>query len=83
MILMKLFQINFDVNAEGALSKTNYVKKESLSKEVVHRRNPVAKVMYMFKVNNRNNRTRCRICSKLTIKTLVGSLTFLIRNRSI
>ena len=26
--------------------------------------------IYMFKVNNRNNRTRCEICSKLTIKTL-------------
>ena len=24
---------------------------------------------YMFKVNNRNNRTRCETCSKLTIKT--------------
>ena len=24
---------------------------------------------YMFKVNNRNARTRCEICSKLTIKT--------------
>ena len=24
---------------------------------------------YMFKVNNRNTRTRCKICSKLTIKT--------------
>ena len=24
---------------------------------------------YMFKVNNRNTRTRCVICSKLTIKT--------------
>ena len=23
---------------------------------------------YMFKVNNRNNRTRCEECSKLTIK---------------
>ena len=23
----------------------------------------------MFKVNNRNTRTRCEICSKLTIKT--------------
>ena len=23
---------------------------------------------YMFKVNNRNTRTRCEICSKLTIK---------------
>ena len=24
---------------------------------------------YMFKVNNRNTRARCKICSKLTIKT--------------
>ena len=24
---------------------------------------------FMFKVNNRNTRTRCEICSKLTIKT--------------
>ena len=24
---------------------------------------------YMFNVNNRNTRTRCEICSKLTIKT--------------
>ena len=29
--------------------------------------NPVN--IYMFKVNNRNNRTRYQICSKLTIKT--------------
>ena len=25
--------------------------------------------IYMFKVSNRNTRTRCQICSKLTIKT--------------
>ena len=25
--------------------------------------------IYMFKVNNRNTRTRCQVCSKLTIKT--------------
>ena len=25
---------------------------------------------YMFKVNNRINKTKCEICSKLTIKTL-------------
>ena len=30
---------------------------------------------YMFKVNNRNSRTRCEICSKLTITTV---LVFLI-----
>ena len=26
--------------------------------------------IYMFKVNNRNTRTRCEVCSKLTIKTV-------------
>ena len=26
--------------------------------------------IYQFKVNNKNTRTRCEICSKLTIKTL-------------
>ena len=25
--------------------------------------------IYLFKVNNRNTRTRCEICPKLTIKT--------------
>ena len=25
--------------------------------------------IYLFKVNNRNSRKRCNICSKLTIKT--------------
>ena len=28
--------------------------------------------IYMLKVNNRNTRTRCEICSKLTIKTPDG-----------
>ena len=31
---------------------------------------------YMFKINNRNTRTRCEICSKLTIKTPNGSRSF-------
>ena len=31
------------------------------------RKNPAGNCM--FKVNNRNTRTRCEICSKLTIKT--------------
>ena len=30
---------------------------------------PIPAGIYMLKVNNRNNRTRCEICSKLTIKT--------------
>ena len=37
------------------------------------RRNVFARIVlagnYMFQVNNRNIRTRCEICSKLTIKT--------------
>ena len=31
------------------------------------RSNPAG--IYLFKVNNRNTRTRCEICSRLTIKT--------------
>ena len=27
---------------------------------------------YLLKVNNRNTKTRCEICSKLTIKTLIN-----------
>ena len=32
--------------------------------------------IYMFKVNNRNTRARCEICSKLTIKTGVFIFNF-------
>ena len=35
---------------------------------VVQQRNPNPAGNYMFKVNNRNSRTRCEICSKLTKK---------------
>ena len=31
--------------------------------------NPFPVGVYLFKVNNRNTRTRCEICSKLTVKT--------------
>ena len=31
--------------------------------------NQVTDYLYLFKVNNRNTRTRCEICSKLTIRT--------------
>ena len=30
---------------------------------------PAPAGIYLLKVNNRNTRTRCEICSKLTIKT--------------
>ena len=35
--------------------------------EVLHRNFPAG--IFLLKVNNRNTRTRCEICSKLTIKT--------------
>ena len=34
---------------------------------VLRNANPAG--IYLLKVNNRNTRTRCEICSKLTIKT--------------
>ena len=34
----------------------------------------LVKSNYLLKVNNRNTRTRCEICSKLTLKTLVSFL---------
>ena len=37
----------------------------------------------MFKVNNRNTRTRCEICSKLTIKTLEQDVKYVkVNNRN-
>ena len=46
---------------------------ENIPKEQLHNigsSNPTGN--YMFKVNNRNTKTRCKICSKLTIKTPGG-----------
>ena len=34
--------------------------------------------IYLFKVNNRNTRTRCEICSKLTIKPGVFMVSLLL-----
>ena len=39
----------------------------SLPTEIIRKPNPA--ITYLFKVNNRNTRTRCDIYSKLTIKT--------------
>ena len=47
-------------------TKDMYLKSvENLSTNFVF--NPVG--IYIFKVNKRNTRTRCELCSKLTIKT--------------
>ena len=47
----------------------NMLKKECCQDNHLHEcdQTPVGNIM--FKVNNRNNRARCEICSKLTIKT--------------
>ena len=47
-------------------TQQNYLNRNNLQK-VITTFYPVG--IYMFKVNNRNTRTRCEICSKLTIKT--------------
>ena len=39
-----------------------------ITKTLHHQRHYRASI-YLFKVNNRNTRKRCKICSKLTIKT--------------
>ena len=53
-------------------SKTNDLTKDvstlSRNRKIVAAVNPAGN--YMFKVNNRNTRTRCEICSKLTNLTL-------------
>ena len=38
-----------------------------VANRVIINENPAS--IYLLKVNNRNTRTRCEICSKLTIKT--------------
>ena len=51
-------------------SQTRYNDKQKWYKNVyeyLQQTNPAG--IYLLKVNNRNTRTRCEICSKLTIKT--------------
>ena len=47
------------LNASQVFSLSNQIKNLKV--------NPAG--IYLLKVNNRNTRTRCEICSKLTIKT--------------
>ena len=53
---------------------SNYVKvtySENVSPFLgsINLRYPLPAVIYLLKVNNKNTRTKCEICSKLTIKT--------------
>ena len=45
-----------------------------LMRETCH----IPAVNYMFKVNNKNTRTKCEICSKLTIDTSRRSGVFIV-----
>ena len=47
----------------------NYNKEQGAIGLKVYVANAVPAGNYMFKVNNRNSRTRCKICLKLTKKT--------------
>ena len=57
-LLLGLFEIL--VPCKSKLSNVNYL----------FRTGPMPAGNYMFKINSRNTRTRCEICSKLTIKIL-------------
>ena len=46
-----------------------YPKKKTVNKKIVFLVSLFPVGIYLLKVNNRNTRTRCEICSKLTIKT--------------
>ena len=45
------------------------IKKNILKLDNKNNRTEYPANIYLFKVNNRNTRKRCEICSKLTIKT--------------
>ena len=48
---------------EGVLRKRCSENMQQICKRI-----PMPKMIYLFKVNSRNTRRRCEICSKLTIK---------------
>ena len=57
----------FLVASEQGFKEINRLISKRLSNIYLGKSYPAGN--YMFKVNNRNTRTRCEICSKLTIKT--------------
>ena len=52
-----------------------YCKKDVLKNFANFKRGHHPVGIYMFKVDNRNTRTRCEMCSKLTIKTPCSSVS--------
>ena len=66
-VLQKQFAQEYSLNSQRLLKAVNYFKRN-----LHHRCFSGSKIClwyYLFKINNRNTRTRCKLCSKLTIKT--------------
>ena len=56
--------LNFKLNSRSRQDIVKWVHRRYI---FLQNSNPTGN--YMFKVNNRNTKTKCEICSKLTIKT--------------
>ena len=59
--------INRELKVHGGPTTGGYKISFDAENDFVLNSHPAG--IYLFKVNNRNTRTRCEICSKLTIKT--------------
>ena len=59
----------FYVNELFVPSRNIFKARSHMALEIPLRKNSFPAGIYLFKVNNRNTRTRCEICLKLTIKT--------------
>ena len=69
-------KVSFIENNSNKLKNSQIHSKTLTIKATTQQKN------FLFKVNNRNNRKRCEICSKLTVKTLetdiIISITFFV-----
>ena len=59
----------FYVNELFVPSRNIFKARSHMALEIPLRKNSFPAGIYLFKINNRNTRTRCEICLKLTIKT--------------
>ena len=60
----------FSVQQPLVVGKDNFEEKKSWGEAEFSKTSTAPAGIYMLKVNNINTRTRCEICSKLTIKIL-------------
>ena len=59
--------------------KVNKIKLTIVIKFTAHEVKQSPAGIYLLKVNNRNSRKRCEICSKLTIKTIELTIKLTIK----